>query len=102
MARVTVELWMGMGEELGDDFKSPSNTRSVLETVVEDGTTVGKFFEDLADRYRPIGEKVFSNHEFAPYVVVTMNDRIISADGLPDRVLENGDKIMVFHMYVGG
>ena len=93
---------MWMREELGDDFESPSSMRSVLETVVEDGTTVEKLFDDLADRYCPIREKVFSNHEFAPYVVVTMNERIISADGLRDRVLEDGDKIMVFPMYVGG
>jgi len=102
MARVTVELWMWMRGELGDDFKSPSSMRSVSETVVEDGTTVGKLFEDLADRYRPIREKVFSNHEFAPYVVVTLNERVTSADGLRDRVLEADDKIMVFPMYVGG
>jgi len=102
MIRVTVELWLWLGKELGEDFKSPSRMRSVLETVVEDGTTVGELFDDLADRYEPLRDKVFSNHSFVPYVVVTMNERIIRTDRLCDRVLEDGDRIRVLPIYVGG
>ena len=102
MVRVKVELWMWLGKELGEDFESPSSMRSVLETAVEDGTTVGELFDDLADRYGPIRDKVFSNHSFVPYVVVTMNERIIRTDRLCDRVLEDGDRIRVLPIYVGG
>ena len=102
MIHVMVELWMWLGNELGEDFESPSSMRSVLETVVEDGTTVGQLFEDLVNRYRPIGEKVFRDCGFVPHVAVTMNGRVVNAYGLCDRVLQDGDGITVMPMYAGG
>lgn len=102
MVRVKVELWMWLSKELGQDFESPSDMRSILQTSVEDGTTVRKLFEDLAVRYRPISEKVFKDHSFSQYVVVIINDRITSTVELYDRILEEGDKVTVLPMYVGG
>jgi molybdopterin converting factor small subunit len=93
---------MWLGKELGEDFESPSNMRSVLETVVEDETSVGQLFEDLADRYRPIGEKVFRDRSFVPHVVVIINERVVSVYGLCDRGLQDGDQITVMPVYAGG
>lgn len=102
MIRIKVELWMWLGKELGNDFESPSTMRSALETVVEDGTTVGQLFGELADRYCPIREKVFRNCSFVPHVAVTLNERIVSAYGLCDRVMQDGDRITVMPVYAGG
>lgn len=102
MVQVTVDLWMWLAKELGEDFQSPSQMRSILETTVEEGTTVRQLFENLADRYPPIGRKVFRDHSFDQYVVVNLNDRSVSAAKLCDRVLEDGDKITVLPMYLGG
>jgi molybdopterin converting factor small subunit len=93
---------MWLGDELGEDFESPSSMRSILETVVEDGTTVGQLLEDLADRYPPIEEKVFRDRCFVPHVAVTMNGRVVNAHRLCDRVLQDGDGITVMPMYAGG
>ena len=102
MVRVTVEFWMGMGNELGEDFQSPSPVRSVLETVVQDGTKVGELLEDLADRYGPIRERIFSEHCFTPSVVVTLNERIVHVARLCDSTLVDGDRIAVIPVYAGG
>ena len=102
MVRVKVELWLWLGKELGGDFESPSTMRSVLESAVEEGTTVRELFEDLAERYGPVRDKVFSDHGFAPHVIATMNERVISVRELYDRVLEEGDRITVLPMYAGG
>lgn len=102
MVRVKVELWMWLAEQLGQDFVSPSKMRSVLETEVKEGTTVRDLFEDLAERYPPIRQKVFRDHSFDQYVVVNLNNRSVSAVKLCDRVLEDGDKITVLPMYLGG
>jgi aldehyde:ferredoxin oxidoreductase len=59
MIRVQVELWMWMGDELGEGFRSSSDMRSILEVDAEDSTTVRDLFADLADRYPSIDEKVF-------------------------------------------
>ena len=106
MIRIQVELWLGLGKELGGDFQSPSEMRSIIEIDVEDGMTVKKLFSHLADRYPPIGEKIFNrgNESFYPNlnVIVTFNDRVISPHNVEDRILKDGDKIMVLPLYAGG
>ena len=102
MVRCKVELWMWLGKELGEDFRSLSRMRSVLETVVEEGTTVGKLFENLAGRHGPIGERVFRNRGFVPYVAVIMNERIVSAGKVCARIVKDGDRIIVLPGYAGG
>ncbi|MGQ9676004.1 MAG: MoaD/ThiS family protein [Chloroflexota bacterium] len=102
MVRVTVDLWMWLSEELGGDFRCPSQMRSILETTLEEGTTARELFEELSERYPPIKRKVFRDHSFDQYVVVNLNDRSVSAVKLCDRVLEDGDKITVLPMYLGG
>ena len=102
MVRVKVELWMWLAEQLGPDFVSPSKMRSVLETEVEEGTTVRDLFENLAERYPPIREKVFRDHSFDQYVVLNLNDTSVSPCEVCDRTLQDGDKITVLPMYLGG
>ncbi len=104
MARVTLELWMWMGKELGGDFYSPSEMSSILETDVEDGTDVRTFFNHLADQYPPIAKRVFdrTKKQVYPNVVVTFNNRVIGRNELYDQVLKEGDRVKAVQMYVGG
>jgi len=102
MARVQVELWMWLGKELGKEFESPSDMRAILDTDVEDGTTVRKLFENLAGRYRPIGEKVFKDNSFSKFVVVAVNGRSLSSDKVYDVVLKDGDKVTLIPISMGG
>ena len=102
MVRVTVELWLWLGNELGKDFESPSAMRSVMETAVEDGTTARELFESLSERYGAVRDKVFTGAGFAPHVVATLNERAISAAELIDHELKEGDKLIVLPTYGGG
>ena len=49
--KVTVELWLWLGKELGQDFKSLSSMRSELEIKCEEDTAIGKLFDQLAKNY---------------------------------------------------
>lgn len=104
MIRVKVELWMWLGKELGGDFQSPSEMCSILETNVEEETLVKMFFYDLASRYPAIGEKVFNRETMRFYsnVFVVFNDQVIGLNELHEKVLQEGDKMRVVPMYVGG
>ena len=95
---------MWMGEELGEDFQSPTHMRSMLQTQVKKGTTARELFAQLAGQYPPIDGKVFRRAEmrFHPYVVITLNHKVVSAGELYDRELEEGDTITVLPMYMGG
>lgn len=104
MIKVKFEIWMWLGKELGKDFKSLSEMRSIREEEVEDGITVRDFIDRLAGRYPPIREKIFDQgrRSFYPHVVATLNERVISPYEVYDRALKDGDKITVLPMYVGG
>ena len=106
MIRVKVELWMWLGKELGGDFQSPSEMRSLSEMDVEDGTTVQELFEHLAARYPVIGQKVFNrgNKNFYPNlsVILSSKDEVIQPHNGKNSVLKDGDKIKVLPIYVGG
>ena len=104
MNRVTVELWLWLGNELGGDFESPSEMRSAREEKVEDGTTVRQLLDSMAKRYPPIAQKIFSIDEkkLFPHVVITYNDAVISPHIVHDKILKDGDKITILPMYMGG
>ncbi len=104
MVRVRLEIWMWMGKDLGSDFQPLSEMGSVLDAGLEGGTTVRAFFRGLSGQYPPIGQKVFSREtdQFYSNVVVTLNDRVVGLNELYDRILQEGDKIKVVPMYVGG
>lgn len=104
MIRVKLEIWMWLGKELGKDFQSLSEMRSIREEEVKEGITIRDFIDRLAQRYQPIREKVFDRgrKSFYPHIVATLNERVISPYEVYDRVLKDGDKITVLPMYVGG
>ena len=104
MNRVTIELWMWLGKELGKDFESLSEMRSRREEKVEEGITIRQLFDHLARCYPPIAGEVFDLKEerMYPHVVVNYNDRVISPHIVHDQVLRDGDKITILPMYVGG
>jgi len=97
---------MGMGEELGQDFQSPSPMISRMELEVEEGMTVRKIFKRLADRYAPIAAKIFDrkNDCFYPNLTVmtTWEGRIQNPPDANDAVVKDGEKIMVLPFYAGG
>lgn len=104
--RIQVELWLWLNKELGGDFQSPSEMRSLTEMDVENGTTVRNLFDRLADRYPVIGQKVFNrgNKKFYPNlsVILTSKDEVISPYSGEGSVLKDGDKIKILPIYVGG
>lgn len=104
--RIQVELWLWLNQELRGDFESPSEMRSLTEMDVEDGTTVERLFDCLADRYPVIGQKVFNrqNKKFYPNlsVILTSKDERISPYSGVNIALKDGDRIKVLPMYVGG
>ena len=104
--RIQVELWLWLNKELGGDFQSPSDMRSVTEMDVENGTTVKNLFDRLADRYPVIGRKVFNrqNGKFFPNlsVILTSKDEVITPYSGEGSVLRDGDKVKVLPIYVGG
>jgi molybdopterin converting factor small subunit len=104
MNRVTVEAWLWLGHELGDDFESPSEMRSKKEEEVREGTTIRELLEHLARRYSPIAEKIFDlkKKTLYPNVVLTYNNQVISPYVVYDQILSQGDKITILPMYVGG
>jgi len=104
MNRVTIELWLWLGNELGKDFESPSKMRSIKEEKVEEGTTIRQLLDNLASRYPPIAQKIFDIKEkkLFPHVVINYNERVISPYIVYDQILRDGDKITILPMYVGG
>jgi molybdopterin converting factor small subunit len=95
---------MWLGNELGDEFKSPSDMRSIKEEELEEGTTIKELLETLAKRYPPIANKVFDMKvkKLYPHILLNYNDRVISPYILYDQILKDGDKITIFPMYMGG
>lgn len=104
MNRVTIELWLWLGEELGRDFESPSEMRSIKEEHVKEGITIGQLLDNLAGRYPPIAQSIFDTKakRLLPHVVVNYNDRVISPHIVHDQVLKDGDMILILPVYMGG
>lgn len=104
MIRVTIEVWLWLGKELGGDFESLSEMRSVRQEIVEEGTTIRQLLDTLACRYPPIARNVFDTQaqQMLPSIVVNYNDRVISPHRVHDQILREGDKITVLPIYTGG
>jgi hypothetical protein len=102
--RVTVELWLWLGKELKGSFRSLSETRSVGEELVEEGTSVEDFLYRLASRYEAIAKHVFDirERELRPDIVANFNERVINPDEFYRQVLRDGDTITIFKLYTGG
>ena len=104
MVKMKVELWLWLGKELNEDFRSLSDMRSELEIKLEEDTTIGKLFDQLAERYPIIEEKVFNRGKqiFYENIVVTFNEKVISPYKVYETKLKEGDKIIVLPVYTGG
>lgn len=103
---IRVELWMWLSDQLGADFQSASEMRSIKEMDVEEGLTVSQLFDHLAARYPLIAQKVFNrdSKKFYPNlsVIVTQNGQVVSPFNIEENVLKEGYKITVLPLYVGG
>ena len=104
MNHVTVEIWLWLGKELGEDFKSLSEMRSLKEESVEEGTTIHQLLDSLARCYPPIARHIFDIQvkKLSPNVVVIYNDQVISPHIVHEQVLKDGDKVKVLPIYMGG
>jgi len=104
MNRVTIEILMWLGKELGDDFESPSEMRSIKEVCVEEGVTIRQLLANLAARYCAIAHRIFDQQTKSMYtdVVVIYNDMVISPYVVHEQILRDGDKITIFPAYAGG
>ncbi len=104
MNRVKIEIWFGLGKELGKDFESPSEIRSIRDERIGEGETIGQLLDRMARRYPPIARDIFDIREKRLYhnVVVNYNDRIISPYEVYETNVKNGDKIIVLPIFPGG
>ncbi len=104
MNRVTIELWLWLGEELKEGFASLSAMRSVREELVEDGTTIKELLSSLARHYAPIEKRVFKLKEgkLYPDMVAKYNEGIVDWQVIGAQVLRDGDKITIMPLYTGG
>ena len=104
MNRVTVELWLWLGNELKGEFSSLSEMRSVREEVIEEGTSIGDLLHSLGNRCLPIRQHVFDTlrKKLDPNVFLIYNDQVLPADMVLQRVLKGGDKITIMPLYTGG
>ena len=102
LAHVKTEFWMWLGKELGPDFESPTDMRAALETDVENGTTVQQLFEEIAEKYPVVREKIYPDHQLGQYIVATLNYKGMNRAELLERVLQDGDVVTVLPIYVGG
>ena len=97
---------MWLGGELGEDFQSPSEMRSIKDMEIEEGLTVIHLFGRLAFQYPLIGQKIFNREtkKFHPNlsVIVTLNGQVISPFNIEENVLKDGCKITVLPYYAGG
>lgn len=100
MVRVRVEFWMWSGREPGLDFGSPADRHATLNLCVADGTTVRALFESL-ERHPMIKKEIF-DHSFYPSVALTLNNAAMGHDEVYDRVLNDGDRILVLPAFAGG
>ena len=104
MNRVSVEIWLWLGKELGEDFEPLSEMRSLKKESVAGGTKIQQLLESLARRYPPIAQNIFDPEakEINPEVIVNYNDKVISPHIVQEQVLGDGDKITVLPVYMGG
>jgi sulfur carrier protein ThiS len=93
---------MWQGKELGPEWVTPGDLRANMETEVSTGTTVRALLDNLAERYAPIREKVFPDHQFSAHVVVTLNHQGIPREEILETILNDGDVITVVPLIVGG
>jgi len=104
MNHVTVEIWLWLGKELGNNFESPSAMRSIKEESVAEGTTIRQLLDNLATHYQAIGRRVFDQQAKSVYpdIVMVYNDSAISPHVVHEQVLKDGDKITILPVYAGG
>jgi molybdopterin converting factor small subunit len=104
MVKIKIELWLWLGKELNEDFKSLTDMKSELEIKLEENTTIGKLFDQLAERYRVIGERVFNGEKqmFYENIVVNVNEKVTNPHKVYDTRLKEADKITILPVYTGG
>ncbi len=104
MNRVTVEIWLWLGKELGGGFRSLSDMRSLKEESIEEGTTIHQLLDSLAKCYPPFAQNIFDlkKKEVYPQVLVNYNDQVINPYIVQKQVLKDGDKITILPVYMGG
>ena len=102
--RITVEIWLWLGEELSPGFESPTKMRSVGQEKVENGTSIGDLLEKLAREYPAIEQRIFDIKErrLRNTVFLTYNNRVINPHTVLDQVLQDDDKITIIPAYIGG
>jgi molybdopterin converting factor small subunit len=102
VGKVRVEFLMWIGNDVGPDFVSPSDSRAALECAIEDGTTLRQLFEGLAVKYPVIAERVFSDHYLKKNMVITVNRLAVNPNELYERAMADGDVVTLVPIYIGG
>ena len=90
MAKVTVKLFANLREQAG---------KAKIEI---DGNDLREVLNSLVEKYNGLGELIFNNGEFHPFIYVLVNGiSVKDKEGL-DTMLSTGDEIALFPPVSGG
>ncbi|MEJ5375291.1 MAG: MoaD/ThiS family protein [bacterium] len=104
MIQVELELWLGSGSELGEEFQvlSPVRSRTIVE--IPEGTSLWQLLRTMASRNPRLQDLLLDqeNSCLRSDLVILKNNRLDSRSKLLNEVLKEGDQIRLVPIYAGG
>ncbi len=76
----------------------------ILEKEIGEGTTMGDLLADLAPSYNNFRNTVFDpdTGEISEQVMIILNDSLLQFPDVAEAKLNNGDRVMLALVFVGG
>ena len=76
----------------------------ILEKEIEEGTTIGDIWEDLAFNHIEFREAVFDpgTGKVSDQVMVVLNDSLLQFSNVTEVKLKDGDTVILLPVYSGG
>ncbi len=104
MIQVEVELWLGSGSELGEEFQVLSPVRSRTIVRIPQGTSLWQLLCTMASRNPRLRELILDQEHSCVRsdLVILKNNRLDSRSRLLNESLKEGDQIKLVPIYAGG
>ena len=85
-------------------LNEPGTDWLIIENEIEDGTTIGDLLEGLASSYPGFRKVVFNPDagEVSEQVLVVLNDELLQEPDVSESKLNDGDRVILLHVYTGG
>ena len=98
MHEIRIEVCSWLADKLISDHENPLNLK------VEEGTTISIFLSYLSDNSKIFNEYVFNVKEkkLKEHILIFVNDRYLELNGGKERILQNGDCIIIVPIMSGG